>query len=112
MNNNLDISKIPAEIWNMLDGFLPNSNLIKFLLLLENKVSLQLDKWKLEYLGKRRNPKIHWMSPNMYYPNIKLGIPYIEIDVISPNLDNSLEKKYQKKIEYLPDTIIEEIYTF
>ena len=42
------------------------------------------------------------MPPSLNYPNIRLGIPYLEINVRSEN-------KYQKRIEYLADTIIEEI---
>lgn len=109
MNDSLRLSKIPAEIWNLLDGYLPYSNLINFLLFHEKKLNLQLDRWKLEYLWKRKNPKILWMPPNMYYPHIRLGYPYLEINVISSKLDNSLENKYEKKIEYLPNTIVEEI---
>ena len=109
MNESLILSTIPAEIWNLLDGYLLNSNLIYFLVLQENKLNLQLDKWKLEYLWKRKNPKILWMPPNMYFPHIRLGYPYFEIDVISAKLDDSGEYTYHKKIEYLPNTIIEEI---
>ena len=98
----LVLSSVPAEIWNLLDEFLLDSNLIYFLVLHEKKMNLQLDKWKLEYLWKRKNPKILWMPPSLNYPNIRLGIPYLEIKVISEN-------KYQKRIEYLPNTIIEEI---
>ena len=102
MHVSLVLSSVPAEIWNLLDDFLLDSNLIYFLVLHENKMNLQLDKWKLEYLWKRKNPKILWMPPSLNYPNIRLGIPYLEINVRSEN-------KYQKRIKYLADTIIEEI---
>ena len=38
---------------------------------------------------EEKNPKILWMPPSLNYPNIRLGIPHLEINVRSEN-------KYQK----------------
>ena len=112
MNDSLILSTVPAEIWNLLDGFLVDSNLIFFLLQNENKLNLQLDRWKLEYLWKRKNPKIMWMPPSTYFPNVRLGYNYFEFKILknsATNNKNDRTEKYETKIEYLPDVIVQNI---
>ena len=105
MINTSVLSMVPPEIWNMLDGYLLNSNLIIFLIQNENKINLQLDKWKLEYLWKRKNPKIIWIDPSMYYPNVRLGYNYIEYKTLKDKQKNH----FQTKIEYLPNVIVQKL---
>ena len=95
------LTKIPPEIWNMLESYMLDGNLIKFLVMYQSKCQLNLDIKKLEYCWYKRNPKILWQPASLYYPNVRLGIPYIEF--------YHSDKSSHKKIEYLPDTIVESI---
>ena len=95
------LSNIPPEIWNMLESYMLDTNLIKFLVMYQSKCQLKLDIKKLEYCYCKRNPKIMWLPASFYYPNVRLGIPYIEF--------NHDDKSSHKKIEYLTETVVESI---
>jgi hypothetical protein len=95
------LSNIPPEIWNMLESYMLDGNLIKFLVIYQSKCQLQLDIKKLEYRWYKRNPKILWQPVSLNYPNVRLGIPYIEF--------YHSDKSCHKKIEYLPETIVETV---
>lgn len=95
------LSDIPPEIWNMLESYMLDANLIKFLVMYQAKCKLKLDIKKLEYCYCKWYPRIMWMPPSLYYPNVRLGIPYIEF--------YHSDKSSHKKIEYLPKTIVETV---
>ena len=95
------LADIPPEIWTLIESYLTDSNFLKFLIWNQKNCNLQLDIPKLKYRWHFHHPQIHWLPPSSYYPNVRLGIPYLEYE-----LSNNSKTK---KIEYLSNTIVESI---